>query len=76
MMLPKIFLTIVNLTLYLNLEVVEHVDDLNLYLQSCSKLLKKNGIMFTATINRNLTSYLKAIVGAEYILKMASYWNS
>ena len=53
----------------LNLEVVEHVDDLNLYLQSCSKLLKKNGIMFTATINRNLTSYVKAIVGAEYILR-------
>ncbi len=53
----------------LNLEVVEHVEDLNLYLESCSNLLKKNGIMFTATINRNLTSYIKAIVGAEYILR-------
>ena len=53
----------------LNLEVVEHVDDVNLYLQSCYNLLKKNGIMFTATINRTLMSYIKAIVGAEYILR-------
>ena len=53
----------------LNLEIVEHVDDLNLYLKSCSNLLKKNGLMFTATINRTITSYIKAIVGAEYILR-------
>ena len=53
----------------LNLEVVEHVDNLDLYLESCSKLLKKNGIMFTATLNRTLTSYIKAIVGAEYVLR-------
>ena len=53
----------------LNLEVVEHVDNLDLYLQSCYGLLKKNGLMFTATINRTLTSYVKAIVGAEYILR-------
>ena len=53
----------------LNLEVVEHVDNLNLYLQSCNNLLKKNGLMFTATINRTLTSYLKAIIGAEYVLR-------
>jgi len=53
----------------LNLEVVEHVENLDLYLSSCYKLLKKNGIMFTATINRTLSSYVKAIVGAEYILR-------
>ena len=53
----------------LNLEVIEHVENLDLYLASCFKLLKKNGIMFTATINRTLTSYIKAIVGAEYILR-------
>jgi len=53
----------------LNLEVVEHVENLDLYLSSCYKLLKKNGIMFTATLNRTLTSYVKAIVGAEYILR-------
>jgi len=53
----------------LNMEIVEHVDDLNLFLVSCSKLLKKNGLMFIATINKTLKSYLFAIVGAEYILR-------
>ncbi len=53
----------------LNLEIVEHVDNVDLYLKSCYKLLKKNGLMFTATINRTFTSYIKAIVGAEYILR-------
>ena len=53
----------------LNLEIVEHVDDVNLYINSCYKLLKPKGIMFTATINRTLTSYIKAIIGAEYILR-------
>ena len=53
----------------LNLEVVEHVDNLDLYLSSCYDLLKINGLMFTATLNRTLTSYIKAIVGAEYILR-------
>ena len=53
----------------LNMEVVEHVSDLNHFIKSCTKLLKKNGIMFVATINRTLKSYLFAIVGAEYILR-------
>ena len=53
----------------LNLEVVEHVDDVELYIKSCASLLKKNGIMFTATLNRTFMSYIKAIVGAEYILR-------
>ena len=53
----------------LNLEVVEHVENLDLYLSSCFDLLKQKRIMFTATINRTLTSYVKAIVGAEYILR-------
>jgi 2-polyprenyl-6-hydroxyphenyl methylase/3-demethylubiquinone-9 3-methyltransferase len=53
----------------LNLEVVEHVENLDLYLSSCFNLLKQKRIMFTATINRTFTSYVKAIVGAEYILK-------
>ena len=53
----------------LNLEIVEHVADVDLYISSCFKLLKKGGIMFTATINRTLTSYIKAIIGAEYILR-------
>ena len=53
----------------LNLEIVEHVEDVNLYIKSCAKLLKKNGLMFTATLNRSFASYVKAIIGAEYILK-------
>ena len=53
----------------LNLEIVEHVENVNLYIESCYKLLKKDGLMFTATLNRSLMSYLKAIVGAEYILR-------
>ncbi len=53
----------------LNLEIVEHVENLDLYLQSCYNLLKKNGLMFTATINRTFTSYIKAIIGAEYVLR-------
>jgi len=53
----------------LNLEVVEHVENLDLYLSSCFSLLKQRRIMLTATINRTLTSYIKAIVGAEYILR-------
>ena len=52
----------------LNMEVVEHVDDLNLFIKSSSQLLKKNGLMFVATINKTLKSYLFAIIGAEYIL--------
>ena len=53
----------------LNLEIVEHVENLDLYLNACHKLLKRNGIMFTATLNRTFTSYLKAIIGAEYLLR-------
>ena len=53
----------------LNMEIVEHVEDVDFFLMTCSKLLKKNGIMFVATINKTLKSYLFAIVGAEYILR-------
>ena len=53
----------------LNMEVVEHVSNINLFIQNCSKLVKKNGIMFVATINKNLKSYIFAILGAEYILR-------
>ena len=53
----------------LNMEIVEHVENVNFFLKSCSKLLKKNGIMFVATFNKTLKSYIFAIVGAEYILR-------
>ena len=53
----------------LNLEVIEHVENVDLFMKSATELLKKNGIMFIATINRTFESYMKAIVGAEYILR-------
>ena len=53
----------------LNMEIVEHVEDVSFFLKSCSNLLKKNGIMFVATLNKTLKSYVFAIVGAEYILR-------
>ena len=53
----------------LNLEIIEHVEDVKFFLESCSKLLKKNGLMFVATINKTLKSYVFAIVGAEYVLR-------
>ncbi|WP_440933274.1 bifunctional 2-polyprenyl-6-hydroxyphenol methylase/3-demethylubiquinol 3-O-methyltransferase UbiG [Candidatus Pelagibacter sp.] len=53
----------------LNMEIVEHVEDIDFFLKSCSKLLKKNGLMFVATINKTLKSYIFAIVGAEYVLR-------
>ena len=53
----------------LNMEVVEHVSNVNLFMQNCSELIKKKGIMFVATINKNLKSYIFGIIGAEYILR-------
>ena len=53
----------------LNMEIVEHVNDINFFIQKSAMLLKKNGIMFVATLNKTLKSYIFAIVGAEYILK-------
>jgi len=51
------------------MEIVEHVEDINFFIQESSKLLKKNGLMFVATLNKTLKSYAFAILGAEYILK-------
>ena len=53
----------------LNMEIVEHVEDINFFINSCSKLLKKNGLMFVATLNKTFKSYLFAIIGAEYVLR-------
>ncbi len=53
----------------LNMEIIEHVEDVDFFLNSCSKLLKKNGIMFVATLNKTLKSYLFAIIGAEYVMR-------
>ena len=53
----------------LNMEIVEHVENVDLFIKESAKFLKKSGIMFVATLNQTLKSYLFAIIGAEYILK-------
>jgi len=53
----------------LNMEIVEHVENVDFFIKQSARLLKKSGIMFIATLNQTLKSYLFAIVGAEYILK-------
>jgi 2-polyprenyl-6-hydroxyphenyl methylase / 3-demethylubiquinone-9 3-methyltransferase len=52
----------------LNMEVIEHVADLNLFVESCASMLKPGGLMFVATINRTAKAFALAIVGAEYVL--------
>ena len=59
----------------LNMEIVEHVHDINFFINSCSKLLKKNGLMFVATLNKTLKSYMFAIIGAEYVLRWLPIGN-
>ena len=66
---PENFITKEKFDVILNMEIVEHVEDIDFFLKCSSKLLKKGGIMFVATLNKTLKSYLFAIVGAEYILK-------
>jgi 2-polyprenyl-6-hydroxyphenyl methylase/3-demethylubiquinone-9 3-methyltransferase len=53
----------------LNMEVIEHVADLPLFVSLCTRLVASDGVLFVATINRSLLSWLFAIVGAEYILR-------
>ena len=53
----------------LNMEIIEHVKNVDFFIKQSAKFLKKSGIMFIATLNQTLKSYLLAIVGAEYILK-------
>jgi len=52
----------------LNMEVVEHVDNVPLYMKSCADLVKPGGLTLTATLNRTARAYALAIVGAEYVL--------
>ena len=51
------------------MEIVEHVENIESFIKESSKFLKKSGVMFIATLNKTLKSYLFAIVGAEYVLK-------
>ena len=66
---PEKLKTNIKFDVILNMEIIEHVEDVDFFLRSCSGLLKKNGIMFVATLNKTLKSYLFAIVGAEYVMR-------
>ena len=66
---PEKLKTKVKFDVILNMEIVEHVNDIDFFIKESSKLLKKNGVMFVATLNKTLKSYLFAIIGAEYVLK-------
>jgi len=66
---PEILKTKNKFDVILNMEIVEHVEDINFFIKKSSQLLKKNGLMFIATLNKTLKSYVFAIIGAEYILK-------
>jgi len=63
----------------INMEVVEHVADVDAYLTACKNLLKPGGIMLLSTINRTMKAYLFAIIGAERVLRWlpvgAHDWN-
>ncbi len=50
------------------LEVLEHVPDVPRTVQACCAMLKPGGLFFFATLNRTVQSYIKAIIGAEYVL--------
>ena len=52
----------------LAMEVVEHVADVPLFVARCTEMVKPNGLMVVATLNRTLKSFALAIVGAEYVL--------
>ena len=52
------------------LEMLEHVPDTAKVIQSCAELVKPGGHVFFSTINRNPKSFMFAIVGAEYVLKL------
>ncbi len=66
---PENFISKEKFDVVLNMEIIEHVQNVNLFLKESSKFLKKNGIMFIATLNKTLKSYLFAILGAEYLLR-------
>ena len=50
------------------MEMLEHVPDPSLVVDACARLVKPGGYVFFSTINRNVKSFLFAIVGAEYVL--------
>ncbi len=53
----------------LAMEVVEHVADVDAFIAASAALVRPGGLLFLATINRNLKAFALAIVGAEYVLR-------
>ncbi len=53
----------------LNMEVLEHVNDPAAFTRTCASMVRPEGLMFCATLNRTMKSFLMAIVGAEYVLR-------
>ena len=66
---PEKLKTKIKFDVILNMEIIEHVEDVDFFIKESTKLLKKDGVMFVATLNKTLKSYALAIIGAEYILK-------
>ena len=67
--ITETFISNIKYDVVLNMEIIEHVENVDIFVKQCTKFLRKSGIMFIATLNQTLKSYLFAIVGAEYILK-------
>ena len=61
---PEKFNSTKKFDIILNMEIIEHVEDVSFFIKQSSKFLKKSGIMFIATLNQTLKSYLFAIIGA------------
>jgi len=53
----------------LAMEVVEHVVDVDAFVETCATMVKPGGLLIAATLNRTLKSFALAIVGAEYVLR-------
>ena len=53
----------------LNMEVVEHVADVDGFLRASCELVAPGGCMFVATLNRTVKSFAFAIIGAEYVMR-------
>ena len=66
---PETLKTSKKFDVILNMEIIEHVDDIEFFIKKSSQLLKKDGLMFVATLNKTLKSYFFAIIGAEYVLR-------
>jgi len=66
---PEKFNSNIKYDVILNMEIVEHVENVDFFIKQSAKFLKKSGVMFISTLNQTLKSYLFAIIGAEYILR-------